>query len=201
MHFLLLQSSTERWVSGWNQQFAKLPYWATGTGGSNPPLSAKKVVKKVLVLLKKSFTFAPLYTSKSSGYGPVRLRRLLWEQEIVSSNLTTPTDQKAQHNVLSFFCLRASNLFECEVNEKRTIRTKWGWAFWFDPSPNMIAQQSYELDDCWCSIFHYRWKSSIRTKWGWAFWFDPSPNKIAQQSYELDDCQLSIDNVQIDLTK
>jgi hypothetical protein len=32
----------ERWVSGLNQQFAKLRYWATGTGGSNPPLSATK---------------------------------------------------------------------------------------------------------------------------------------------------------------
>ncbi len=35
----------ERWVSGLNQQFAKLRYWATGTGGSNPPLSASKVVR------------------------------------------------------------------------------------------------------------------------------------------------------------
>ncbi len=33
-------SKTERWVSGLNQQFAKLSYLETGTGGSNPPLSA-----------------------------------------------------------------------------------------------------------------------------------------------------------------
>ena len=26
-------------MSGLNQQFAKLSYWVTGTGGSNPPLS------------------------------------------------------------------------------------------------------------------------------------------------------------------
>ena len=32
-------SALERWVSGLNQQFAKLSYWKTGTGGSNPPLS------------------------------------------------------------------------------------------------------------------------------------------------------------------
>ena len=32
-------ASLERWVSGLNQQFAKLSYWVTGTGGSNPPLS------------------------------------------------------------------------------------------------------------------------------------------------------------------
>ena len=32
----------ERWVSGLNQQFAKLSYVITRTGGSNPPLSAIK---------------------------------------------------------------------------------------------------------------------------------------------------------------
>ena len=30
----------EVWVSGWNQQFAKLPCAITRTGGSNPPASA-----------------------------------------------------------------------------------------------------------------------------------------------------------------
>ena len=35
-------TAEERWVSGWNQQFAKLSYPARGTGGSNPPFSAKK---------------------------------------------------------------------------------------------------------------------------------------------------------------
>ena len=35
-------TAEERWVSGWNQQFAKLSYPAMGTGGSNPPFSAKK---------------------------------------------------------------------------------------------------------------------------------------------------------------
>jgi len=30
----------ERWVSGLNQQFAKLSYMSKCTGGSNPPLSA-----------------------------------------------------------------------------------------------------------------------------------------------------------------
>ncbi len=35
-------STLERWVSGLNQQFAKLSYWVTGTGGSNPPLSEVK---------------------------------------------------------------------------------------------------------------------------------------------------------------
>ena len=31
-----LRIRLEGWVSGWNQQFAKLPYWVTGTEGSNP---------------------------------------------------------------------------------------------------------------------------------------------------------------------
>ena len=35
-------TTEERWVSGWNQQFAKLSYSARGTGGSNPPFSAKE---------------------------------------------------------------------------------------------------------------------------------------------------------------
>ena len=35
-------NAEERWVSGWNQQFAKLSYPAMGTGGSNPPFSAKE---------------------------------------------------------------------------------------------------------------------------------------------------------------
>ena len=34
-------NAEERWVSGWNQQFAKLSYPEMGTGGSNPPFSAK----------------------------------------------------------------------------------------------------------------------------------------------------------------
>jgi hypothetical protein len=37
--YFLRRTSQERWVSGLNQQFAKLSYWVTGTGGSNPPLS------------------------------------------------------------------------------------------------------------------------------------------------------------------
>ena len=35
----------ERWLSGRRQRFAKPSYWATGTGGSNPPLSAIIFVK------------------------------------------------------------------------------------------------------------------------------------------------------------
>jgi hypothetical protein len=41
VRILLPPPSLERWVSGLNQQFAKLSYWVTGTGGSNPPLSAQ----------------------------------------------------------------------------------------------------------------------------------------------------------------
>ena len=35
------QKQTESWVSGLNQQFAKLSYGSNRTGGSNPPLSAE----------------------------------------------------------------------------------------------------------------------------------------------------------------
>ena len=65
------RSTLERWVSGWNQQFAKLSYSARGTGGSNPPFSAK--------------------VKQTSGYGAVRLAHLLWEQGVEGSNPFAPT--------------------------------------------------------------------------------------------------------------
>ena len=52
MEFLYLRSLLERWVSGLNQQFAKLSYVITRTGGSNPPLSAQRF---------NHLTFSPLY--------------------------------------------------------------------------------------------------------------------------------------------
>ena len=54
MEFLYLRSLLERWVSGLNQQFAKLSYVITRTGGSNPPLSAQRF---------NHLTFSPLYRS------------------------------------------------------------------------------------------------------------------------------------------
>ena len=48
LHFILKDihhrgmKPKERWVSGLNQQFAKLSYVSKRTGGSNPPLSASK---------------------------------------------------------------------------------------------------------------------------------------------------------------
>ncbi len=62
-----------------------------GTGGSNPPLSARIF----WILL---FVFWNLIT----GYSVVRLSRLLWEQEVASSNLATPTLED-QHEMLIFF--------------------------------------------------------------------------------------------------
>ena len=44
LEFLYLRSLLERWVSGLNQQFAKLSYVITRTGGSNPPLSAQNLI-------------------------------------------------------------------------------------------------------------------------------------------------------------
>jgi hypothetical protein len=55
-------------VSGLNQQFAKLPYWKRYRGFESPP-----------------------HRNNIPGYGAVRLARLLWEQEVVGSNPTTPT--------------------------------------------------------------------------------------------------------------
>ena len=49
-----------------------------GTGGSNPPFSAKKEDDE-----KSSFF---------SGYGAVRLAHLLWEQGVEGSNPFAPTN-------------------------------------------------------------------------------------------------------------
>ena len=38
----MLHQNIESWVSGLNQQFAKLSYVLKRTGGSNPPLSTSK---------------------------------------------------------------------------------------------------------------------------------------------------------------
>ena len=71
-------TAEERWVSGWNQQFAKLSYPAMGTGGSNPPFSAKE---------RRRWNASSFF----SGYGAVRLAHLLWEQGVEGSNPFAPT--------------------------------------------------------------------------------------------------------------
>ena len=73
----------ERWVSGLNQQFAKLPYPIKGTGGSNPPLSAG-----FLQICRTGHKSGFL---KFSGCSVARSARLLWEQEVAGSNPATPT--------------------------------------------------------------------------------------------------------------
>ena len=57
-----------------------------GTGGSNPPLSAKEYEVGYRYLIIGIF---------KTGYSVVRLSRLLWEQEVASSNLATPTIRKS----------------------------------------------------------------------------------------------------------
>ena len=47
------------------------------SGGSNPSLSA--------------FFYVPTFQATHSGHSAVRLAYLLWEQRVVSSNLTAPT--------------------------------------------------------------------------------------------------------------
>ena len=59
-----------RWVSGWNQQFAKLSCWVTGTPGSNPGLTA--ILSKANLYLKNQ-GFLYICRSKVSGWSAVRL--------------------------------------------------------------------------------------------------------------------------------
>ena len=67
-------------MRGWNQQFAKLPYWLNGTEGSNPSLTAgfNKADKEYTGLVV-------------SGCSAARLAHLLWEQGVPGSNPGTPT--------------------------------------------------------------------------------------------------------------
>ena len=60
----------------------------TGTGGSNPFLSAiNKKLYFLLVDVKVFYFCIPNF----SGYSVARLSRLLWEQEVAGSNPATPT--------------------------------------------------------------------------------------------------------------
>ena len=43
---------------------------------------------------KKSSTFALAFEKEATGSSSARLECLLWEQEVVSSNLAYPTNQK-----------------------------------------------------------------------------------------------------------
>ena len=45
---------------------------------------------------KKSSTFALAFEKEATGCSSARLECLLWEQEVVSSNLAYPTNQKEE---------------------------------------------------------------------------------------------------------
>ena len=59
--------------------------------------SSKEIFLKDIFFLAKKYTFAA-----RSGYSVVRLSRLLWEQEVASSNLAIPT-LKIKHLQQCFF--------------------------------------------------------------------------------------------------
>ena len=52
---------------------------------------------------KKSSTFALAFEKEATGSSSARLECLLWEQEVVSSNLAYPTNQKKPLNLSGFF--------------------------------------------------------------------------------------------------
>ena len=108
-------TAEERWVSGWNQQFAKLSYSARGTGGSNPPFSAKRCND-----VSASFFV--------SGYGAVRLAHLLWEQGVEGSNPFAPTveNQGVTKWRNSFFRLQTQNLHAICTH---VLKCRWKFDF------------------------------------------------------------------------
>ena len=50
---------------------------------------------------KKSSTFALAFEKEATGSSSARLECLLWEQEVVSSNLAYPTNQRAKAQKIS----------------------------------------------------------------------------------------------------
>ena len=79
------EPDSERCLSGRKERFAKSSYGLNCTVGSNPTLSAKKVLIIPNVL--------------SSGCSVARLSRLVWDQEVASSNLAIPTNPNESPSV------------------------------------------------------------------------------------------------------
>lgn len=79
------KNQLESWVSGLNQQFAKLSYVSKRTGGSNPPLSTSRpasynlrivsslfLLAKTILIYRSQFVF-PGYQSESFAVGDQQL--------------------------------------------------------------------------------------------------------------------------------
>ena len=75
-----------RWVSGLNQQFAKLSY-GYRTGGSNPPLTAERGCNSLKIGNLQPLSF--LSSQKSSHFSPLShlriTRKTLWKEKIIHS--------------------------------------------------------------------------------------------------------------------
>lgn len=95
-----------RCLRGRKERFAKPSYGLNCTEGSNPSLTASPVYFWV------------------SGRSVARLSRLLWEQEVASSNLAAPTEYQGlmKHNFISPFSF-AHNLHKisCITNRKNVL--------------------------------------------------------------------------------
>ena len=62
-----------------------------------------------------------------SGCSVARLSRLLWEQEVASSNLATPTNKKPFCNSIeAFFILQDENLFDLKLEELKAANNRVG---------------------------------------------------------------------------
>ena len=75
-----------------------------------------------LRISKKSSTFAPAFGTGSSS---ARLECLLWEQEVVSSNLAYPTNRlemRRDAGMQLFFCLWMRKDYLCGVQEESRSR-------------------------------------------------------------------------------
>ena len=61
---------------------------------------------------KKSSTFALAFEKEATGSSSARLECLLWEQEVVSSNLAYPTNQKKplKNGWLLYFSIYATHM-------------------------------------------------------------------------------------------
>ena len=94
---------------------------------------------KILIIIT---TFARRKTAalssaiRPTGYSAVRLAHLLWEQGVVSSNLTTPTTEKGHQiwDLVVFSFSGPSGACTCKGRETKKINTECSGLFLLNPS-------------------------------------------------------------------
>ena len=89
---------------------------------------------------RRPWVQVPSLTQEISGYSVVRLTRLLWEQEIGSSNLSTPTLEKPHFSsekpclTMRLFCFIFNHIYSLFIK-------KWTQIWWTHFKRNPLTQR------------------------------------------------------------